>query len=184
MAVIGALLSSLAAMAAFAIARKSGLLDIEAFVRDVPKYLAQHPFRGFGTVLIGLVLSYGTAIGAAYLRHRSQEPVIHPGGTMWHKAFWLDRPSAGHDTVVTIELNDGPKVTGMLLGFTAEFEDNREIALAAPLAFQRSRNDPPQPLSDAFMVFRENDVAYVAGRYYKGEAEDSVSQTMSPTRQI
>lgn len=166
MIVIGVVVSAAAAMVAIGIAQKIGLLDTGALVKDAPAYLVQHPFRGFGTFLFALALSYGVAAGASYVRFRKEPSVIRPGMTMWHAVFWNDRPSEEHEAIVTLELRAGGKVTGVLRGFTAEFEENREIALRAPLSYQPPGGGVPEPLSDAFLLFREDDIAYSAGRYW------------------
>jgi hypothetical protein len=166
MVVIGVVMSAAAAMVAIGIAQKIGLLDTEALVDDSVAYLVQHPFRGFGTFLFALILSYGAAAAASYVRFRKDPAVIRPGMTMWHAVFWSDRPSKKHEAIVTLELRTGGKVTGVLRGFTAEFEENREIALRAPLSYQPVGADKPEPLSDKFLLFREEDIAYSAGRYW------------------
>lgn len=166
MAVIGALLSSAAAMVALGIAQRIDVLNAGTFVDDPATYLVEHPFRGFGPFLAAIALSYVVAAGAAYVRFRKDPEVIRPGMTMWHAAFWEDRPTARHEVIVTLELRSGGKVTGVLRGFTAEFEENRELALRAPLSFEPTTGGKPIPLSDKFLLFREEDIAYVAGRYW------------------
>jgi hypothetical protein len=56
-------------------------------------------------------------------------------------------------------------VTGRLTHFTVERGGHRELVLGAPILVQGTGDSKPERTLDAFLVLRERDVAYGAGRY-------------------
>jgi hypothetical protein len=67
---------------------------------------------------------------------------------------------------VTIELRDGRKCAGVLAGFTSQLDESRELALVAPIAMTPQKGGALVKTRDAFLLLREQDILYVAGRYH------------------
>jgi hypothetical protein len=171
MVVLGAALSLICATAVVALTKWSAVLDWRVLVEHPKQYLARHPFRLVGPLATALLLSYVVAYGLGLAMHARSAKVIHPGLTMWQQALWLDRPSEKHSTIATVELRDGRTVTGMVQGFTVQQVDHRELLLRAPLAVQRRAGANPEKLPDAFVIVREDELVYVAGRYWPPKPE-------------
>lgn len=168
LAVIGAFASTVALLVVLAVADCLLVLNIHALSRGPKTYLENHPLRLLWIVAVVLVAAYGIAYLAARVSHFRQARSIRPAGTGWAQAFIWSRPHASDVIVVTVELRDGRKITGPLIGHTIEAEDNRELCLAAPLRVQPGPAAQTTTLDDRFMLLREADIVAISGRYVAG----------------
>ena len=165
MVAIGAFASLAAAMVVLLVGDVTGWLEPSRITRDAKAYLIVDPVRGLVALLAVFVIAYGLAYGAARLSHLRDPPAVAPGATGWYEAFWLERPADDHLTIVTVELRDRRRVTGRLTHFTIEHGGDRELVLGAPILVRATGDSEPSRTRDAFLVPRERDVAYIAGRY-------------------
>jgi hypothetical protein len=173
MVVLGSVLTLASVTLVIAVARWTNWLNWEVLIEHPKRYVAHHPFRLAGPLTAALALSYLAALVLGWLTHVKAPKVVHPGLTMWQQALWLDRPSLKHSTIATVELKDGRKVTGMVRGFTVEQAEHRELLLGEPLAVTRRAGAAPEKLADGFMILREQDLIYVAGRYWPPRVPES-----------
>ena len=180
MVTLGGLFSLLAALVVLVLGHTTHALDTTALGKHANEYFLHHPVRGLGSLMLLFLLSYGGAAVSASIANPQRDAVVRPGSNAWQEAFWRRRPTPNHIAIVTIELRDGRKATGILGGFTTELLDSRELALHSPIAVQASPNAEAHETEDAFMVIREADVLYVAGRYHEGQAHapPSVAQRL------
>jgi hypothetical protein len=166
-AVFGALASGLATLATLAIGDVTGLLNTRAIADAPATYAATEPARSLLGLGLVLALSYGTvALGTWLLLGRGRQ-VITPGETAWYAAFHRMLP-AGHGVYATLELRDGRAVAGLVVAYTPEFEERREIVLLRPVGgqlYERTPAGEARPLADTFMLIQGQDVLSIAGRY-------------------
>lgn len=161
---LGGAFSVLSALLVLALGDAFHALDASALGLDANAYLFDHPARVLGSLTVFLALSYLGALGAAKLVHRESEAVFKPARHVWQEVFWWNRSSPTHETLTLVELRDGRRVAGPLAAFTSELDENREIALKAPI-YTSGLDGSMELLSDDFLTLREADVLYVSGRY-------------------
>jgi Family of unknown function (DUF6338) len=174
--VVGGLTSLVAALIVLSLADAVGLLDTHALARHGSHYLVHEPIRTLASLIATLALSYSLAALTALLVHRKHEALVQPGGNGWVAQFWQRRPSPQHAAVVTLELRDGRKATGVLSGFTVELDESREIALRRPIVIQPSARSAPIESNDDFLIFREADLLCVSGRYRRLKSQASLDR--------
>ena len=131
-------------------------------------YFHRHTLAVLALLLVVLVFAYAFAAVVALLIHRRETGSIRPEATSWYDAFWEDRPGRTDIVVVTVELRDQRKVTGVLRSFTIGLDDSRELGLCAPIAVQAGPRATATTTDDRFIVLREADVLAVSGRYLPG----------------
>jgi Family of unknown function (DUF6338) len=163
MAVVGASFSVLAAIIVLLISDATSWLNAKALADETAHYALQHPLRGPAALAAVFVIGYAGAAIAAHLLYPSKQGRVRPGAVPWHHVFLDDRPDESA-VFVTAHLRDGKKIAGVLAAYSLEQDDNREIALVAPLALQIN-NDPPKRLEQSFVILRESDLLYIAGHY-------------------
>jgi len=152
------------------IAQLTGLLDVGALLRHAGDYVRNSPGRVIGCALAALVLSYLVADLAARLLYpvpsdkQSREMGVYRQHTIWYDALEKERPK-GYGVVVTVEMTDGCQFLGSLAGFTPTDMDNREIALEGEIAIRRPGRDAERFTGGDFLLIREDQIKYMAGRY-------------------
>jgi len=167
MAVIGASFSVLAAILVLLLAHETAWIDTKALANETTLYVLQNPLRAPAALATVFVLGYAGAGVTARLLYRGKNPRIQPGFVPWHRVFLQDRPNDDSSVFVTVYMRDGSKIAGTLGAYTLEHGDNREIALVAPMAKQL-KEAVAEPLDEAFVVLREEDVLYMTGHYITG----------------
>jgi hypothetical protein len=165
MVILGAAISLLSALLVLAVAG-TDWLAWKALIERPQRQIDDHPFRLLGPLAAALVISYIAAWIARVVVNAPKPKIVPTGLTRWQQAFWRDRPSDQHSAIVTAELRDGRTFTGMVRGFTVQEAENRELLLHAPLAVRRRSDALPEEIQDAFVVIREEEVLYLAGRYW------------------
>lgn len=164
--VIGALASTVAGVVVLTAGDGLGLIEPGRVVDDFEAYVGDKPLRGL--VLVALfALAYGGAALAARLIHRKRPAVVSPGATVWDKIFVEKAPSKDHVAFLTVELKDGRRFAGPMKYCTVEEGDNRELGLLSPIYSQADARSKPVLTRDEFMVIREQETVFVAGRYWK-----------------
>jgi hypothetical protein len=169
MIAIGGMASTLAALIVLSVGDALDALDTGALANSAKDYLLAEPVRVLGSLVVLFALSYGGAAIAALLMHRRHRAVFKPGTNAWQEVFWWGRDSRTDVTLAHIELRDGRRIAGKLRTFTAESEDNREIALVSPIAAQTTRGGRMEHVADRFVVLREADILYITGGYWPGQ---------------
>lgn len=162
MVVVGAVASLLSIAAVLALADVTSFIDSRALALSPGTYLLTNAWRSLVVLATLLALAYGGTWVVA-CRIYGGDGAVDPGGSSWWEAF--RRASAGRFVRVTVELRDGRRIAGQVGGFTAESVDNRELGLVAPIAAQAAPGAPARDLKDDFLLLREEDVAFIAGRY-------------------
>lgn len=164
MLVAGALAAVLSAMLVLAVSSFIGLIDENALAKDAGKYIVTEPLRGFGPILAYFALAYGVAWGFARAVHRGKPRTVDPAGTAWLSLLYNKRPKPTMP-VLTVELQDGRRIVGVLESFTAQLEESRELGLAGPLFVRPWADAPLEPMEDDFLILREAEIRYISGRY-------------------
>ena len=164
LAVVGAFASILALLGVGAIADLTGIVGVHQFSDSPHVFLAHHPLRVIWVLALALAAAYGLAYGVALLLNR-QKPTIHPG-TSW---IWAMQPARTDITLMvraTVELRDGRKIEGTVVGHTAEVAENKELLLKEPIRAQPAPGLEAQKVPDEFIVLREADMIALSGRFY------------------
>jgi hypothetical protein len=166
MFVIGGVASVVSGAVVLILADAVSALDLGALSDDPGRYVLTEPARTFIALGVFFALSYGGVALVAWRRNRGLPTVTH--SSAWHEMF-LKRLPEPKDQVVpllTVELRDGRKITGVVHSFTRELEDRRELTLIPPMRVQRGLNAPMgDPLGDHFLILKDEDIVYIAGRY-------------------
>lgn len=165
--VFGALSSGIAVLLALVIGEATNLLNTRALADDPTRYIATEPLRS----LVALVLVVGVSYGGVWLvtvkvLHRGKA-TISPGETAWYGVFHRMLPEE-HGAYATVELRDGRAVAGLVIAYTPEPEDPREIVLSRPVdgsLWLRDAEGNTIELPDTFMVLQGADILAVSGRY-------------------
>ncbi|MDQ3933929.1 MAG: DUF6338 family protein [Actinomycetota bacterium] len=164
--VFGALASGVAVLSALALGEATGLLDTESLAKGPADYVTTEPLRSLVAFLVVISLSYGlVALITTQMLHRG-DAVIGPGETAWYAAFHKFVPK-DHGVYGTVELRDGRAVAGLVVSYTLEADEPREIVLSKPVdgSLWLREDDVASPLPDTFMVIQGADVYTVSGRY-------------------
>jgi hypothetical protein len=168
---IGALVSTVVALAVIALGERFDALDVPRLVRDPAGYVAAEPVRCLVALLAAVVAAYVVAglaarvTNARYDYASSDRDQVIPGRTLWQH---LMRTGDTRDAVVlNVELRDGRILTGVAYGWTAQDADNRELALkrhgTSPMVIRQAVGSPPLPIVDEFVLLRENEILSVYG---------------------
>ncbi len=165
--VFGALSSALAILLTLGVGDAIGLLDADALRRDATAYVLEEPLRVLLALTVVLALSYGTVwLLTTRLIHRGA-PTISPGETAWYAAFHRMLPEK-HGAYVTVELRDGRAVAGIVVAYTPDADEPREILLFSPVGgslWLREKDRTVRKLPDLFLILESTDILMIGGRY-------------------
>lgn len=165
--VFGALSSALAILLTLGVGDAIGLLNADALRRDATTYILDEPLRVSLALAVVLALSYGTVwLLTTRLIHRGR-PTISPGETAWYAAFHRLLP-AEHGAYVTVELRDGRALAGIVVAYTPDTDEPREILLSRPFdgnLWLRGVDGTVSVLPDAFLILQSPDILTISGRY-------------------
>lgn len=165
--VFGALSSGVAILLTLGIGDATGFLDTHAIGRDATRYTVDEPLRVLAALASVLSLSYGAVwVVTTKLIHRGKA-TISPGETAWYAAFHRMLPEA-HGAYVTVELRDGRALAGLVIAYTPDMHEPREILLSRPVdgtLWIRDKDGNAAELPDAFIVLQSPDILAVSGRY-------------------
>ena len=165
--VFGALSSAVAFLIALTIGEVTDLLDTAQLASDPTRYVATEPLRSLLALVLVVVVSYGGVwLATTQILHRG-EATISPGETAWYGVFHRMLPK-DHGVYATVELRDGRAVAGLVIAYTPEPDDPREIVLSRPVdgsLWLRNEDGDAVPLPDTFIVLQGTDIFSVSGRY-------------------
>jgi hypothetical protein len=144
---VGAAASLVAVTIVLVVVREYDIVHTSELAADPGTYVLEHPLRGLGSLLASFALScfltWLSARGFFSLRHKlrsrraqsrpTRRVVFEPAGSTWARVFDEDRPSNDTDVIATLELTDGRLLAGRVRSYTAQLEDDRELALVRPL---------------------------------------------------
>ncbi len=173
---IGAAASLISVTVVLAGARAWGILETTAFAAHPGTYLLQHPVRALGPALAVFHLSCLLAWFSALIAFAKQPRVFEPAGSTWARVFFKDRPPHATEVVVTVELRDGRRVAGRVHSYTAQLEDDRELALIGDLA-AATGGAPLTRMDGDFLLVRESQIATITGRYFTPAANSEGDET-------
>jgi len=165
--VFGALSSGFAILLTLGLAEDVGFLDGDAIRHDALAYTVAEPLRVLAALALVILISYGLVwiIAKALLRGGTE---ISPGETGWYAAFHRMLPEQ-HGAYVTVELRDGRAIAGLVVGYTPDNDEPREILLSSPaggsLWLREGPSGPANPLPDSFIALQSPDILAVSGRY-------------------
>jgi uncharacterized protein DUF6338 len=165
--VFGALTSAVAVLSALVLGEWTNLLDTNRLSEGPAAYVTTEPLRALGAFLIVIGLSYGLVWLVATRLLHPNAPTIRPGETGWYAAFHRFLPE-NHGVYGTVELRDGRAIAGLIVSYTLEADDSRELVLSKPAddsIWLRSINGEATQLPDTFMVLNGSDIYAVSGRY-------------------
>jgi hypothetical protein len=165
--VVGGLASLLAAGIVLSVVNATGFVNTSLVREDFAQYVLTQPLRVFVSFLAFYAFAYGIAFSLALFSFRGDIKAIEPGSSAWIRTMWVDLPNKKKPPVITVELKDGRKFAGGLRTFTGTPEEDREIALARPIKVKVGPHAETVELSDDFIVFREDDIALLSGRYIR-----------------
>jgi hypothetical protein len=165
--VFGALSSGFAVLLALGFGDASGFLDTKAIGKDATEYTVDEPLRVLAALAFVLALSYSAVwLVTTKLLHRGKA-TISPGETAWYAAFHRMLPD-DHGAYVTVELRDGRALAGLVIAYTPDAHEPREILLSRPVdgsLWVRDKEGNAAELPDAFIVIQGPDILAVSGRY-------------------
>lgn len=183
--VFGALSSGIAVLLALTVGEATNLLDTSKLAEDPTRYVATEPLRSVVALVLVLGVSYGGVWVVTTRVLHPGKPTISPGETAWYGVFHRMLP-VDHGVYATVELRDGRAVAGLVIGYTPEPDDPRELVLSKPVdgtLWLRDKGGEAVKLPDTFIVLQGADIAAVAGRYTpKAEGgEPAVGARTGPT---
>ena len=152
------------------VAQATGLLDIGSLLHHTSDYLRHEPGRVIGCALAALLLSYAVADLAARLLYprpkgeAGKAAGVYRQHTVWYDLLEEQRPRR-NGVVATVEMVDGSQFLGSLARFTPTDGESRELALVAPIAIRRPGGKAEEFKGGDFLLIREDQVRYLAGRY-------------------
>jgi Family of unknown function (DUF6338) len=183
MFVIGGVASVISAAVVLILADAFDALNLGTLADDPGRYMLTEPARTFIALGVFFGLSYGAVFYVAWRVNRGLPKVSH--GSVWNEMFWKKLPEPVDKVVplLTVELRDGRKVTGVVSTFTREVEETRELVLIPPMRVQRAPNAPMgDRLEDHFLILKDEDIVYIAGRYSTWPEEGGKPITVPPQR--
>jgi hypothetical protein len=168
--IIGSVASLVSLLAVLGFAEMVNVIDTAQVADDGGRYVITEPVRSLSSLLVALVLSYGGAAAAAWFIHRGRTPSIRVGDPAWHGVFERSRKS-DEAVWVTVELEDGRRLSGNLGAYTAQTDAPNELTLWKPISVLTPAGLEAE-LSDDFLVIDSDAVVYVAGEYRPGELSE------------
>lgn len=170
--VTGCIATLLGLVAALALGKASGFLDVKSIASRPGRYFVVHAGHAGLGVLVVLGVSYGLAWAVARFSPGKGAKVFPDSA--WYANFERRLPK-NHAILATVELKDGRRVTGLVHAFTAEHTavDEREITLTRSTADTMKVALPPDgelaELGDQFIMLRGSDIANIAASYVTTE---------------
>jgi hypothetical protein len=158
--VVGAVLSTAAALVVLIITQATGALDLEALANNGVKYILREPIPNLTALLATLLLSYGAAYVLARAVHRGRQPTLYPNRAVWWQEI-ADLKTSG-PVFTTVELRDGRVIDGYVSAYTIDADaDRRDMALQRPI-FVRARRQPNRALLDVDrLILSDREIVYV-----------------------
>jgi hypothetical protein len=161
--VIGALCTTLAALAVLPGAEAIDALDADAIRRGGAAYLLEHPARAMPVITAVLALSYALAWTAARLSYGRHQPTQQPG-TVWREVLGAHKATAA--ATATVEMRDGRRIQGAVTSYTHTGPEHpRELALAAPMRVQYPGQTVPVELPGDVLILQEQDILSINVTY-------------------
>lgn len=162
--VIGAVASGISALVVLTLTDATGFIDASRFATARSVYVAAHPARALGSILLGLALSYGGAYCGARWRHRGKEATFDPSG-MWHQVLRLRNDE--NPAYATVETRDRRLISGWVYAYTVLPSEpgTAEIALHYPIRVKPSPRAAEVVLDDQFIVLRGDELLYTSIYY-------------------
>jgi hypothetical protein len=74
---------------------------------------------------------------------------------------------------VTVELRDGRRVAGSLRDYSQGRGRPRELLVWEPIAVRLPTDESARLLREKFLVIRDDEIVYIAGRYMPGRLPQS-----------
>jgi hypothetical protein len=165
--VFGALSSGFAILLTLGVGDAVEFLDTDKIGEDATGYAVDEPLRVLAALAAVLAVSYGSVyLVTTQLVHRGA-PTISPGETAWYAAFHRMLPK-DHGAYVTVELRDGRALAGLVIAYTPDNDEPREILLSRPVdgsLWVRDEHGNAEELPDAFIALQSPDILAVSGRY-------------------
>lgn len=165
--VFGALSSGIAVLLALTIGEATNLLDTAKLAEDLTRYVATEPLRSLTSLALVIGISYGGVwVVTTKLLHPGVAN-ISPGETAWYGVFHRMLPEE-HGVYATVELRDGRAVAGLVIAYTPEPDEPRELVLSRPVdgkLWVRDRDGNAVELPDTFIALQGADIAAISGRY-------------------
>lgn len=165
--VFGALSSGIAVLLALTVGEATDLLDTSKLAEDPTRYVATEPLRSLVSLALVIGISYGGVWVVTTKMLHPGEPIISPGETAWYGVFHRMLPEH-HGVYATVELRDGRAVAGLVIAYTPEPEEPRELVLSKPAdgsLWSRDEDGNAVELPDTFIVLQGADIAAISGRY-------------------
>lgn len=178
---VGAATTLVSSMIVLGLCQWIEIYDAERLATETRVYVVAHPFAILGPVTAVFLLSCGLASLAACTLFRSEPESFDPAGSGWGRVMFDDRPSKDHVVVLSVELNDGSRLAGLVKTFGMGDDPDRELSLVAPIAVQESDETRLREIDAEFVVVRERDIKRVTGKYLEGAPSASKS-SRSPNR--
>jgi hypothetical protein len=163
--IIGSVTTLLALLMVGLVADLASLLDAGALLEGPGKYAEEHTAAVIGCGAATILVSFGIAEGTARLvtmdRKNGQEEK-YSQDTIWRKAFDIERP-ADRAVTVSLEFNDGLRISGDLRGYTPTDADDRELLLN-DCQVRRPGHEEVEAV-DGFIIVRESQVKLLTATY-------------------
>lgn len=185
--VFGAATSALAVFSALAIGKLTGILDTTQIAKAPADYAFREPARALAGLVAVLALSYGAVwLFTTRILHRGDDkPRIAPGESAWYAAFHRMVP-AGRGVYGTVDLDDGTALAGLVIAYTIETDEPRELILSKPVdqpLWLRTSDGELRSLPDTFVIIPSCRVAAIYGRYVPlANDGDRATQRTAPGR--
>ncbi|HXV06085.1 MAG TPA: DUF6338 family protein [Solirubrobacterales bacterium] len=164
--VFGALSSGFAILLTLGITEDVGFLESGAIKHDALAYTVDEPLRVLAALALVILISYGVVWLLAKPLFRGGTK-ISPGETGWYAAFHRMLPEQ-HGAYVTVDLRDGRAISGLVVAYTPDNDEPREILLSRPVGgslWLRHANGQGKELADSFIALKSPDILAVSGRY-------------------
>lgn len=163
--IIGSVTTLFALLAVGLATDLASILDAGALLEGPGKYAEEHTAAVIGCGAATILVSFGIAEGAARLAtmDRKKDPdEKYSQDTIWRKAFDVERPR-DRAVTVSLEFNDGLRISGDLRGYTPTDADDRELLLKNCRVRRRGHDE--DEAVDGFIVVRESQVKLLTATY-------------------
>ncbi|HYQ78737.1 MAG TPA: DUF6338 family protein [Solirubrobacterales bacterium] len=164
--IIGATTTLFAVIAVVLVGGLLGGLDLGDLLNHPRDYVKEEPWRVAIGAVAAIVLSFVIADVVPrwrYPRSKSKDKSAYRQHTIWYDAFEKERP-ADKSVSVSIELQDGLRLSGVLVGFSPTEGDDRELMLRPVVMLRPGLKAVALP-KDQFLLLRESQVRFLLGEY-------------------
>jgi hypothetical protein len=164
--IIGATTTLFAVITVVLLGGLLGELDLGDLLNHPPDYVKEEPWRVAIGVVVAILLSFVIADVVPrwrYPKSKSKDKSSYRQHTIWYDAFEKERPTE-KSVSVSIELQDGLQLSGVLVGFSPTEGDDRELMLR-PVVMMRPGLEAVALPEDQFILLRENQVKFLLGEY-------------------